>query len=257
MKYTVEILKEILSEGGATLLDEYPKYNQRMRVRFQCKCGKEGNKRFEMLNIYRLPYCNGCSNKIVSERIKETFMENYGVSNIFQDQQTMIKIQDSNIKKFGGHPKRNKEVKEKWKNTCMVKYGGHPNQNPDVQAKAEKTSFKHRDYTMPSGKIVKIQGYENIALTELLQHFSEEEIYVGRGIVPHVKYTCNEGKQRVYYPDFYIEPLNTILEIKSDWTLQLQTCRLEEKTKAVLKAGYNFEVWIYNGSGQNKEILTF
>jgi len=257
MKYTVEILKEILSEGGATLLDEYPKYNQRMRVRFQCKCGKEGNKRFEMLNIYRLPYCNGCSNKIVSERIKETFMENYGVSNIFQDQQTMIKIQDSNIKKFGGHPKRNKEVQEKWKNTCMEKYGGHPNQNPDVQAKAEKTSFKHRDYTMPSGKIVKIQGYENIALTELLQHFSEEEIYVGRGIVPHVKYTCNEGKQRVYYPDFYIEPLNTILEIKSDWTLQLQTCRLEEKTKAVLKAGYNFEVWIYNGSGQNKEILTF
>ena len=169
----------------------------------------------------------------------------------------MIKIQDSNIKKFGGHPKRNKEVQEKWKNTCMEKYGGHPNQNPDVQAKAEKTSFKHRDYTMPSGKIVKIQGYENIALTELLQHFSEEEIYVGRGIVPHVKYTCNEGKQRVYYPDFYIEPLNTILEIKSDWTLQLQTCRLEEKTKAVLKAGYNFEVWIYNGSGQNKEILTF
>jgi hypothetical protein len=257
MKYTLDILKEILSEGGAMLVGEYPKYNQRMRIIFQCKCGKETTKRFEMLNVYRLPYCEECSKKIVSERIKETFMENYGVSNIFQDEKTMIKIQDSNIKKFGGHPKRNKEVQEKWKNTCMEKYGGHPNQNPDVQAKAEKTSFKHRDYTMPSGKIVKIQGYENIALTELLQHFSEEEIHVGRGVVPHVKYTCNEGKQRVYYPDFYIEPLNTIVEIKSDWTLQLQTCRLEEKAKAVLKAGYNFEVWIYNGRGQNKEILTF
>ena len=239
------------------LVGEYPKYNQRMRIIFQCKCGKETTKRFEMLNVYRLPYCEECSKKIVSERIKETFMENYGVSNIFQDEKTMIKIQDSNIKKFGDHPKRTKEVHDKWMNTCMERYGGHPNQNPDVQAKAEKTSFKHRDYTMPSGKIVKIQGYENIALTELLQHFSEEEIHVGRGVVPHVKYTCNEGKQRVYYPDFYIEPLNTILEIKSDWTLQLQTCRLEEKAKAVLKAGYNFEVWIYNGRGQNKEILTF
>jgi hypothetical protein len=257
MKYTLDILKEILSEGGAMLVGEYPKYNQRMRIIFQCKCGKETTKRFEMLNVYRLPYCEECSKKIVSERIKETFMENYGVSNVGQNQEIKDKIKNSYQLKYGDHPKRTKEVHDKWMNTCMERYGGHPNQNPDVQAKAEKTSFKHRDYTMPSGKIVKIQGYENIALTELLQHFSEEEIHVGRGVVPHVKYTCNEGKQRVYYPDFYIEPLNTILEIKSDWTLQLQTCRLKEKAKAVLKAGYNFEVWIYNGRGQNKEILTF
>ena len=95
------------------------------------------------------------------------------------------------------------------------------------------------------------------ALNELLLQFSEDEIAVGRANVPNVKYVCNEGVNRIYFPDFYIKPLNTILEIKSDWTLQLATCRLEEKANAVVKAGYNFEVWVYNGNAQNKLVQTF
>ena len=54
VKYTKEILEEILAEGGATVLEEYPKYNQRMRVKFRCECGLETSKRFEMLNLYYL-----------------------------------------------------------------------------------------------------------------------------------------------------------------------------------------------------------
>ena len=70
-------------------------------------------------------------------------------------------------------------------------------------------------------------------------------------------YTCKENKKRVYYPDFYIKSLNTILEIKSEWTLKLATCRLQEKANAVVKAGYNFEVWVYNVKGDVKENLSF
>jgi len=95
------------------------------------------------------------------------------------------------------------------------------------------------------------------ALNELLLQFSEDEIAVGRANVPNVKYVCSEGVNRTYFPDFYIKPLNTILEIKSDWTLRLATCRLEEKANAVVKAGYNFEVWVYNGNAQNKLVQTF
>jgi len=257
MKYTEELLEEILQEGGATVVGKYEKFNQRMRVTFRCKCGKEGNKKFEMLNVYRSPYCEECSTKVNIERMKETFMNKYGVENAAQNEGVKKKINDSFQTKFGGHPKRNKEVQEKWKATCLEKYGGHPNQNIDVQARSEATSFKHKDYVMPSGKIVKIQGYEDRALDELLQMFPEDEIAVGRANVPTVKYVCNEGVNRTYFPDFYIKSLNTILEVKSEWTIRLSTCRLKEKANAVVKAGYRFEVWVYNVKGDVKENLTF
>lgn len=257
MKYTRELLEEILKEGGATLLGEYERYNQRAQIRFRCKCGKEEEKKFEMLNMYRLPYCAECSMEKSNERIKETCMKKYGVFNIFQDKATIEKIQNTYQERFGGHPKRTKEVQEKWMNTCKEKYGGHPNQNAEVQAKAERTSFHHRDYTLPSGKVVKIQGYEDKALDELLEHFTEEEIVIGRGDVPRIHYTCAEGVERIYFPDFYIPSSKTILEIKSEWTLKLKTCRLEERAIGVKKAGYTYEVWVYDANKKNKRSLTF
>lgn len=257
MKYIRELLDIILQEADATLVGTYEKYNQRMRITYRCKCGKEANKRFEMLNLYRCAYCEECSKKIYVERRNKTWKDKYGVENIFQTSETIEKINKTYQEKYGDHPKRTKEVQEKWKATCFEKYGGHPNQNPEVQAKAEQTSFKHRDYVMPSGKVVKIQGYEDKAIDELLECFTEDEIINGRANVPHLRYLCKEGKQRLYYPDFYIQPLNTILEIKSEWTLKLQTCRLEEKAKAVLEAGYRYEVWVYNTTKEKKQILVF
>ena len=79
MKFTRELLDEILREGGASVLGEYKLYNQRMRVRFRCSCGAEAFKKFEMLNVYKLPYCEACSSVKVLERCKKTFMEKYGV----------------------------------------------------------------------------------------------------------------------------------------------------------------------------------
>jgi hypothetical protein len=257
MKYTRDLLEEILQEGGATLLGEYERFNQRLHVRFRCKCGTEATKRFEMLNLYRCPYCEECSKKVGTDRRNQAWKEKYGVDNIFQLKEIKEKINQTCIDKYGDHPKRTKEVQEKWKATCLEKYGGHPNQNSEVQAKAEATSFKHRDYVLPSGKVVKIQGYEDRALDELLQYFTEEEIQVGRGDVPRIQYICKEGKQRIYFPDFYIIPLNTILEIKSEWTIRLETCRLDEKAAAVLGKGYKYEVWVYDSNKKNKNAMTF
>lgn len=257
MKYTKDLLESILHEGGATLLQEYPRYNQRLVVAFRCKCGTETTKRFEMLNLHRNPYCQTCTLVAMKQKQINTSISKYGVSNAAMTEEKKKKQQDAWILKYGCHPKQNKEVQEKWKATCLEKYGGHPNQNPEVQAKAEHTSFQHRDYTMPSGKTVKIQGYEDKALDELLEHFVEEEISVGRGSVPSIHYICKEDKNRIYFPDFYIQPTNTILEIKSEWTIQLQTCRLQEKANAVIANGYRFEVWVYDAKKANKRILTF
>ena len=50
-----------MEEGGAVILGEYKKYNQRLKVRFRCYCGVETSKRFEMLHMYEYPYCNKCA----------------------------------------------------------------------------------------------------------------------------------------------------------------------------------------------------
>ena len=245
MKYTKEILEEILREGSAIVLEVYMKYSQRLRVSFRCSCGVETSKRFEMLNLYRLPYCDACSKVRIVERGKATCMEKYGVDNASKDPGVKQKIIDVCKEKYGGHPKESKEVQDKWKATCLRVYGGHPNQNKEVQAKSEASSYKFRDYMMLSGNMVKVQGYEHIALDELVQIYEEEDILVGRSNIPTIDYYINDIKH-VYFPDFLIKPENKIIEIKSEWTIQLKRGNVEEKALATIKAGYKYEIWVYN-----------
>ena len=243
--YTFELLDSILQEGGATLIGEHEKFNQRMRIEFICKCGSAGSKRFEMLKVHRMPYCNSCSLKEHSLRGKETCIEKYGVKNAGMLKESIEKTKQIFLKKYGDHPKRTKEVNNKWVATCLEKYGGHPNQNVDVQAKSEATAYCYKDYIMPSGKTVKYQGYENLALDELVKIYDENDIMTGRLHIPTFVYHINDVKH-VYFPDIYIKSENKIIEIKSEWTIKLKKGNIEEKAIATVKAGYNYEIWIYN-----------
>lgn len=245
MKYTKELLEEILSEGGACVLEEYTRYNQRMRVKFRCSCGVETSKRFEMLNMYRLPYCEACSLKKATDRSKATLMKNYGVDNAGKSEEIIKKIHNIFETKYGMHPKKTKEVQDKWKATCLEKYGGHPNQNLDIQIKSEATSYHYKDYMLPSGNLVKYQGYENTALDELVQIYEEENICIGRSNVPVIEYHVGDVKH-TYFPDFFIKSENKIIEVKSEWTIKLRRGNIEEKAQATIAAGYKYEIWVYS-----------
>lgn len=80
-----------------------------------------------------------------------------------------------------------------------------------------KNKFGYKKYTLPSGKIINYQGYENYALDELLILFNENDIQNERFKIPIIKYTF-KNKEYNYYPDIYIESENKIIEVKSDWT---------------------------------------
>jgi len=245
MRYTKELLEDILSEGNARVLEEYSKYNQRMRVKFRCACGIETLKRFEMLNLYRLPYCEGCSLKVKEKHKQDTNLKRYGFINTGSLQSVKDKIQTTYNEKFGMHPKKTKEVQDKWKATCLEKYGGHPNQNIDVQIKSEATSYHYKDYMLPSGNLVKYQGYENTALDELVQLYEEDDLGIGRSNVPSIKYNIGDVKH-VYFPDFFIKSENKIIEVKSEWTIKLRRGNVEEKAMATIAAGYKYEIWVYS-----------
>jgi hypothetical protein len=109
---------------------------------------------------------------------------------------------------------------------------------------------------MPSGNLVKYQGYENLALDELVKLYDEEDIKIGRSVVPTIIYHIDNVKH-VYFPDFYIKSENKIIEVKSEWTLQLYRAHVEEKAKATIHSGYKFEIWVYDRNKKKLDTIFF
>ena len=109
---------------------------------------------------------------------------------------------------------------------------------------------------MPSGNLVKYQGYENLAIDELVQLYEEDDICIGRSNIPIITYYINHTKH-VYFPDFFIKSENKIIEVKSEWTITLERGNVEEKAQATVKAGYKYEIWVYNVKKVKVEIKVY
>lgn len=116
--------------------------------------------------------------------------------------------------------------------------------NPEYASKCLHNGFKRKDFKLPSGRIIKLQGYEPQVLEQLLQTYHEEDILcevksineeIGR-----IKYIF-EDSEHTYYPDFYIKSTNTIIEVKSHWTFEKEKEKNLAKEQACKKRGFNFE----------------
>ena len=152
-----------------------------------------------------------------SASYKETMMKKYGVVNGFQLE----------------------NVKTKSKQTCLKKYGV---ESPQF---SNKIKFRWKDYTLPSGKIIKYQGYEKFGMDFLLQKYNEQDIITDRKIIPKIKYTDFNGTLRTYCPDMWIPKDNLIVEIKSDYTYKLHEKNILYKQKGVISSGYKFNLFVF------------
>lgn len=140
-------------------------------------------------------------------------------------------------------------VKDRIKQTSMRKYNTeYPNQSPIVQRRSQNNSFKFKQYTLPSGKIINLQGYEPFAMTYLLYHYIENDIITDKSLIPRLWYMKN-NKKCVYYADIFIKSINTIVEVKSTWTNKLNMEVNEMKKQAVLNSGFKFEKLIFDSHG--------
>jgi len=113
------------------------------------------------------------------------------------------------------------------------------------EERSAKSSVLFKDYTLPSGNIIRIQGYEYIALDELVKIYKEDDILTNRRDMPKIKYILN-GKEKRYYPDIWIKSKNIIIEVKSDYTYKKDLIKNIMKALATRKLKYNFEFWIYD-----------
>lgn len=216
-------------------------------------------------------------NKIIVEKRKQSLINHFGVEHHFKLPEKLEERKQNCIKKFGveHHLQRDdilekqrqtnrekrgveyslqsEDVKSKGIQTNIQKYGvEHPSQNQEIMEKTQKNAKKYKEFTMPSGEIRKVQGYEPFALKELLEVYTEDQIKTNRTEVPRISYEV-EGKKRYHFPDIFIPHENKIVEVKSTWTYKCKEDNVLLKKKTCEDQGYVYEIWCFDGKG-NKEV---
>ena len=247
-KYGVEYglqSEEVKEKRRITNLEKYGVENPLQREEIKEKCKQTCFKK------YNVEHSSQCES--VKEKIRETNLEKYGVNYGFQNEEVKEKIRETNMVKYGvEHNLQREEIKEKIRETNMVKYGvEHTMQCPEIYEKQHKKSYYLKEYTLPSGKIIKIQGYEHFALYELMQkeNIDEEDIITGCKNVPTIWYNDLNNKKRRHFVDIFIPSKNKCIEVKSTWTFTKQKEIVFLKQNAAKELGYLYEIWVYDNKG--------
>jgi hypothetical protein len=199
----------------------------------------------------------GVESDIVKDKIKKTNLEKYGSTCSLLNQVVMDKIKATNLERYKvEYPFQNITVQDKFKQTNRERYQvDYPAQNQEVAERTQKNAKKYKEYTMPSGTIRKVQGYEPFALRDLLEIYSEEQIKSDRKDVPHVQYEMN-GKKKYYFPDIFVPHEKKIIEVKSPFTLKLKPEQIQLKKKACEEQGFCYEIWCFDARG-NRVVLPY
>ena len=194
------------------------------------------------------------------DKIKNTCLEKYGTEYASQSQEFKDKMRQNCLEKHGvEHHLMREDVKNKRKETNLEKFGvEYVSQCPEIMDKINNSSYSKKDFIMPSGNIIKCQGYEPFALTELLEIYliKEEDIITGCKNVPKIWYEDENNKKHRHYVDIFIPSENKCIEVKSTWTLEKKQECIFLKQEAGKELGYEYEIWVYNNKGEKVECYT-
>ena len=195
---------------------------------------------------------------------KKTNLEKYGTEFATQSNEVKLKTKKTNSERYGvDYVFQSKELLDKTKETNLKKYGvEHPNQNAEYFSKSNKQKLKRKEYILPSGKVITIQGYENHTLNLLLKTHKEDDLIVPNkeieNIIGQIWYVGEDNKKHRYYPDLYCISENKIYETKSDYIFLLELNENKLKMKATKKLGLQFIFNIFDRKGMmlnEKELI--
>lgn len=237
--------KEIIKKRETTNLEKYGVKHTTQR--------KDIKEKTKATNLEKYGVEYNSQRNDVKEKIKKTNIEKYGTAYGFQNEEIKEKIKATNLQKYGvEHNLQRDEIKEKVKATNLERYGvEYISQNPIIAENMMKRSYYKKEYTLPSGKVIKIQGYENYALDELIiNNTNENDIVTGCSNVPEIWYFDKDNKKRRHYVDIFIPSLNKCIEVKSTWTMKTQEDVVFLKQKAGKNLGYEYEIWVYGKNGK-------
>jgi len=243
--------EEIKEQIRETNLEKYGVEHVSQCKEFKDKCKKTNLKK------YGVEYFT--QTNIMKDKTKITNLEKYGVEHISQCEEIKEKIKVNNLEKYGKEfYSQTQECKEKIKQTNLKKYGvEHVSQFQEIYEKQNKNSYYLKEYILPSGIKIKIQGYEHFALDELFkkENMNESDVITGCKNVPIIWYNDEIGKKHRHYVDIYIKSQNKCIEVKSSWTLIKQKNIIFLKQTAAKELGYIYEIWVYDSKGNKISVL--
>ena len=254
-----ELQEATIKKFGKKFYSQTDEYKQKNRETCLKKYGVEHQlqipeiiERIIKTNIEKYGFPNPQQNENVKNKLKETILKKYGKDHYSQTEEYKQKNRETCLKKYGvDHQLKVPEIRERIIKTNIEKYGvPNPQQNNEISELSFRNSFKLKEYTLSSGKIIKYQGYEHFAYNELLniQNLDENELITSRKEVPEVWYEDENRKRHRYYIDMFIPSQNKCIEVKSTWTMR-KSRFVFEKQRAVKELGYECEIWVYDKDG--------
>ncbi len=171
----------------------------------------------------KLKYHNETYNN--QEKRKKTCLSKYGTPSHLN----INKKKETTLSRYGSETYNNQEKKKK---TCLLKYGyEHTNHVDYIFEQIQKSAYKLKRFENTD------LYYRGTYELDFLNFCKTNDIIIKNH--KSIEYYF-EGKSKKYYPDFYHEETNTIIEIKSTYTFKKDYEINLTKEKACLEQGYNF-----------------
>lgn len=184
------------------------------------------------------------TNEIVTKR-NETCIERYGGVGMGSDE-LFSKMKNTNIEKYGvEYYSTTNDWYDKCVNSALKKYGKKWVSKVDsINVKQQYGGYSYHYFEFPSGKVVRVQGYEPKVLTKLVIDYEESDIIVGvQNIIDEIGFFHYEyeGETHRYYPDIYIKSENRVIEVKSTYTFNKEKEKNLLKRDSVINRNINFK----------------
>ena len=162
-------------------------------------------------------------NREIKEKGENTMILKYGVKAPIQVPEIKERTENTLLEKYGSKfLGKIEEFKTKAKKTLMLSKGVENSmQDPEVIEKNIKSAKGAKEYVLPSGVVIKVRGFEDIAIDYLVTIFDESEMEFVAKNMPEIWYFFDDGKYHRYFPDIYIKNHNLIVEVKSDFTYKM------------------------------------
>ena len=186
----------------------------------------------KLTNIKRYGVQDVNKEKWFKEKIKELNFEKYGVTNASKLPSVKDKIkQTCNYKYNCNSPFEYEEIKDKIKETNLRKYGfEYISQNTDIYEKKILSGFRIKKHDCGL-------TYQGTYEKDFIDMCLIKNIIISKP--PSFIYEMN-GKSKRYYPDFYIEKYNTIIEVKSSYYYNLHKEKNILKKEIIISNGFNY-----------------
>lgn len=193
----------------------------------------------------------------VREKFRKTMVERHGVEWAMQNTDIRVKALKTMIRKYGLESRlydegvrqelqrRMPETNEKRRRTWLKTLGvPNPQKRQDIFEKGQKSGHTSKQLVI-KGKVFTLRGYEPTVVKDLVfaKNIKVKDIaHCADDGLSSVTYRYR-GRSRVYYPDLLVKSRDTLVEVKSTFTLGLTAdgpSPLYRLTKAKLKAALEY-----------------